>query len=72
METYDLLIPEEYTTKERQVRSKFYQVGIAFPMKEREGFTINIAPGAAISGKVLLVKRTPRDQEPYDPQTGEV
>lgn len=58
-EIYDLLKVREYE-QDGQQKAAFTRVGVAFPT-EKGGFTLRIDEGIAVSGRVELVKRKPRE-----------
>lgn len=39
---YNVLMPREYTTKDGAVKTSFTKVGVAFPMKEKDGFQVTL------------------------------
>jgi len=58
---YDALIVEEYEHN-GQKRTKFHNVGTMFE-NEREGWTLKVHPGMAISGRIVIIPRKERDQD---------
>lgn len=54
---YDVLIPEEYETSNGEVKTKFWQMGVAFKHEDGEGLNLIIAPGVSISGKAIIRPR---------------
>lgn len=39
---YNVLMPREYTTKDGQVKTAFTKIGVAFPFKEKEGYSLSL------------------------------
>lgn len=39
---YNVLMPREYTTKDGATKTAFTKIGVAFPMKNREGFQVTL------------------------------
>lgn len=48
--------------KERTGRTYWTRVGVAFKHREGEGFNIIIAPGLAVSGKLIVMEPKDDDQ----------
>lgn len=61
-EPYDVLLPDEYTDGNGEVKTSWSRVGVAFKNKDGDTFTIIPAAGLAITGKVIIRKRTARDE----------
>lgn len=61
-EPYDVLLPEEYTDGNGEVKTSWTNVGVAFKNKDGETFSIIPASGLAITGKVIIRKRKERDE----------
>lgn len=61
-EPYDVLLPEEYTDSNGEVKTSWSRVGVAFKNKDGETFSIIPATGIAITGKVIIRKRKERDE----------
>lgn len=58
MKRLEALIPDE-SAKERTGKTYFTKVGVAFESKDGRGWTLQIAPGVAVSGRVLLREPLP-------------
>lgn len=39
---YNVLMPREYTTKDGATKSAFTKIGVAFPIKGKDGFTVTL------------------------------
>lgn len=46
-----------------QEKTRYTKVGVAFPHKERGGFSIKIASGIAVSGELILFPPSEKDQK---------
>lgn len=62
MQVYDLLIAEDYDNRDGEKRTNFTNVGAAFPQKNGDGFSLQIRPGLAVSGRVLMLPRKAKDE----------
>ncbi len=65
---YDVLIAEDYTNKNGEVKTKFYTVGVAFEHKSGEGMSIEIAAGISITGRAVIMPRKAREATVGDDQ----
>lgn len=64
MTIYNLLIPEERTTKGTgEVKTFWHRVGSAFPHKQGEGFNLVIPEGMSITGKVIMLPREAKEPD---------
>ena len=55
---YNLLKPDEYTDKASgEVKTKWHEIGTAFPHKSGKGFNLVIPTGISISGRVMMLER---------------
>lgn len=61
-EPYDVVVPEEYTDSNGEVKTSWTRVGVAFKNKDGETFSVIPASGIAITGKVIIRKRKERDE----------
>lgn len=39
---YNVLMAREYTTKDGETKSAFTKIGVAFPMKDKDGFQVSL------------------------------
>lgn len=60
---YDVLIAEEYTNSNGEVKTKFYTVGVAFEREKGPGMSIEIAAGISITGRAVIMPRKSREGE---------
>lgn len=60
---FDLLIPEEYTDSNGEVRTYFYKVGTGLENKTGS-FSLFIPAGVSLTGKVVMKARTGKDDTP--------
>ena len=59
---YNLLIPEERKNENGEVTKTFWhRVGTVFPHKKGEGFNVIIPDGISVSGRVMILPRTSKD-----------
>ena len=65
---YDVLIAEEYTNSNGEVKTKFYTVGVAFERKNGEGMSLEIASGISITGRAVIMPRKARETSAEDEQ----
>ena len=72
---YDAVAVRRYTDRQGQEKSQFTTVGVAFPMKDRDGFTVRLnAIPAPQDGEyvLLLMPPKPRDGNAASGQSGGV
>lgn len=53
---YDVLLPEEYSDKNGEVKTKFHQIGVAFDARDG-GRSVEITPGLSVSGRFVIMPR---------------
>lgn len=56
---HDILISEEYTNANGEVKTSWTRAGVCFPM-ESGGFSGEITNGLALSGKFIIKERIPK------------
>jgi hypothetical protein len=61
-EPYDVLVAEEYTDSNGEVKTSWSRVGVAFK-NQGEGFSVIPVPGVALTGRFIIAKRKTRDTE---------
>jgi hypothetical protein len=62
---YDAIAAREYTASDGTRRTTFTRIGVAFPMREKDGFSIQLdAMPAPVDGqfKIMLMVPKPREQ----------
>lgn len=59
---YDVLVAEEYTAGEGEIRTKFYSVGVAFE-NSKGGMNVELPEGIALSGRFVILPRKDRAQD---------
>lgn len=62
MTVYDILITEEYQSQ-GQKKTAWHKVGSAFDAKSGAGFSGEIIPGVALSGRFVVRPRQERQQQ---------
>lgn len=73
---YDLMVARQYTTRDGEVKSQFTKIGVAFAMREKDGFSLSFealpVPSLNREGKletrVLMMVPKPRDEYDQSPQ----
>jgi len=68
---YDAVAARTYQDRDGNDKSSFTNIGVAFPMKERDGFTLRLhAMPAPIDGEysILLMPPKPRDDQQQERQ----
>ena len=56
---HDILIAEEYTDSNGEVKKSWTRAGVCFEM-DNGGFSGQITEGLALSGKFIIKERTPK------------
>ena len=56
---YDILVAEDYTTKDGEEKTNWTRAGVCFAM-DNGGFSGEISKGLALSGKFIIKERTPK------------
>ncbi|MEM7492314.1 MAG: hypothetical protein AAF296_02970 [Pseudomonadota bacterium] len=56
---YDIIVANEYE-QGGETKTSYTNVGAGFP-NSKDGFNLEIKPGIAISGRVILMPRKPKD-----------
>lgn len=59
--TYDVLIAEDYE-QGGEKRSKFHNVGTAWSLDNKDGLSVELHPGLAVSGRLLVLPRRAREE----------
>lgn len=59
---FDILISREYTDKNGEVKTQYYQAGVAFENKAG-GMNLEIPEGLSISGRALILPRKDRAED---------
>ena len=67
-EIYNLLLAEERSDDNGEVRTYWHSAGTAFPHKNGDGFNLVIPPGMSLSGRVLMLPRKTRENAAPDAQ----
>lgn len=58
---YDLLIVEDYE-QGGETRSKFHNVGTAWPLDGKDGMSVQIHPGVSVTGRLIILPRRPKSE----------
>jgi hypothetical protein len=69
-ERYDAIAVRKYTDRDGNEKSSFTNIGVAWPMKDRDGFRVQLhAMPAPTEGEylVLLMPPKPREDQPQQP-----
>lgn len=67
---YDAVAARTYTDRDGNEKSSFTNIGVAFPMKERDGFSLRLhAMPAPVDGEysILLMPPKPREDQERQP-----
>jgi len=75
---YDLMVARQYTSRDGEIKSQFTKIGVAFAMRDRDGFSLSFealpTPSLNRDGKletrVLMMPPKPRDEYDQSPQRG--
>ena len=59
-QTYDLVIAEEYEQNGAK-RTKFHNVGTAWPLDGKDGMSVQIHAGLSVSGRAVILPRKAKD-----------
>ena len=54
--TYDILIAEDYE-HQGESRTKFHNVGTAWPLEGKDGMSLQLHPGIGVSGRLVILPR---------------
>ena len=57
--TFDILIAEEFE-QQGEKKTKFHNVGTAWPLDGKDGMSLQFHPGLAVSGRVVILPRKPK------------
>lgn len=61
MTTYNVMKTEKYIGADKIERTSYFQVGVAFDLKDNKGLSVRIAPGVALSGDFIIMPRKARE-----------
>lgn len=64
---YDVTIPRTYTDAAGNQKTHFWQVGTAFPLRERSGFSIKLWSKLLVTDQLVVFEREPEDPEALPP-----
>lgn len=70
-ERYEAVAVRRYEDRDGNEKSSFTNIGVAFPMKERDGYTLRLhAMPAPVDGEysILLMPPRPKDDQQERPQ----
>ncbi|MEM6934108.1 MAG: hypothetical protein AAF526_11040 [Pseudomonadota bacterium] len=59
--TYDILIAEDYE-HQGETRSKFHNVGTAWPLETKDRMSVQLHPGISVSGRLVILPRKPKPE----------
>lgn len=57
---YDVCAPRKYTTSSGEEKTHFWNVGTAFPLKERDGFSLKLWTRLLPTDELVLFVHEPR------------
>lgn len=63
MKTYDVCAPRKYKTRQGVEKTHFWNVGTAFPLRERDGFSVKLWTRILPTDELVLFLREPREGE---------
>lgn len=59
-----------YVTQEAEINGEaktfWHKVGVVWPHKNKEGFSLHIIPGVSVSGKIVLLPPKENDEPPIN------
>lgn len=55
-QTYDVIVPEDYTSGDGEIKTRYHTVGVAFENKA-SGMDVILPPGIALSGRFTILPR---------------
>jgi hypothetical protein len=58
---YDVTIPRTYKDANGKEKTHFWNVGTAFPLRERDGFSIKLNARMLVTDEYVVFVREPRD-----------
>lgn len=61
---YDVTIPRTYTDASGKQKTHFWNVGTAFPLKERDGFSIKLNAKMLVTDEYVVFLREPDERAP--------
>lgn len=68
---YDVIAPRTYKDRQGNEKSSFTKVGVAFPMRDRDGFNVQLeaipAPQDGVF-RLMLMRPKPRDEQSSEPR----
>lgn len=65
---YDVTIPRTYTDASGKERTHFWQVGSAFPLREKDGFTIRLYAKMLITDEYVVFAREEEESSAAPPE----
>lgn len=72
---YNVYCPRQYKTRDGEEKTHFWLVGTAFPLRDRDGFTVEIytrmLPGTGSSARLVAFVHEERDKDEPDEQPPE-
>lgn len=70
-ERYDALCVREYEGSDGEKRTSWTRIGVAFPARNDDGYTILLdAMPAPVKGQFKILLRPPREKDEQKPATG--
>jgi hypothetical protein len=66
MKIYDVTCPREYTDKDGNKKTYYWKVGQAFPLKDKDGFSITLETRVLPREKLVMFIRQNYKQENKD------
>lgn len=59
---FDVFVTSEYEHNGEK-KNRWNEVGVAFPHKDGAGFSIELVPGIAVSGQLVILQRKPKEEK---------
>lgn len=64
---YDVTIPRTYKDANNNEKTHFWHVGSAFPLREKDGFTIKLYSRMLLSDQFVVFAREEKEQTAAEP-----
>jgi hypothetical protein len=67
---YNVCVPRQYVTASGEKKTHFWPVGVMFPLKEQDGFTIKLWTKLLVTDQLVMFAHEPREK-PTDERVDE-
>jgi len=69
---YNVMVPRQYKTSSGEEKTTFWQIGTAFPLREKDGFSIELWNRFLPSGRLVMFIHEQREDTPEPPPEDDV